>query len=435
VLFIGDGSGTLWALDAQTGELEWLFEAESGIESSPTYHDGTVYVGSNDNKLYAIDASNGKQRWNFTTDGTIKSSVSLVEMPGSEDVLLVFGSYDNHLYGLDTEGNEVWSYKAMSFVHGKPAIVGNLTFTCSCDNNVYAVNVFEGEKVWNVSIDDYSGVSPSGHNDTLYTAGRGGAVYAIDVINGTIEWDFETNGTIEASPSIGQGKVFIGNLDGDFVALDMESGKRDWVFRTPGTQGIQSSSALVGGHLFFGDNGGILHALQATDGKEVLSFTSDGGIVSSPAVAYGKVYFGTKAGTVYALGDTKPGVQIMYPRPWQKVNKTVTVEIEAYGIDITSVEVKLDEKDWSPALQGSDRTSWTYEMDSKKLSNGEHLLTARATNSSGSGEDTIYIIVKNKKPNGHGFIPTWSATMFITATVSVVLSTGWWAARSARKGK
>jgi outer membrane protein assembly factor BamB len=386
------------------------------VDASPTYHDGTVYVGSNNNVLYALDVSDGKQIWNFTTGGQIKSSVSVLDPGPGGDPLLIFGSYDARIYALDTSGNQVWNYTAESYIHGKPAIYDNKTFTCSCDTNVYAVDVNTGTKVWNTSINDYSGISPAAANGTLYAAGRGGGIYAINIVDGKIIWNRTTKAVIEASPAVGDGLVFYGNLVGELFALDIETGDQKWLFRTPNEIRILSSPALVGGILYFGDNNGILHALQAEDGKEIWNFSTGSQIETAPAVAYGKVYFGAADGTVYALGDTKPVVAITAPGEWEKVKGAVTVEISVFGGNISSVEVQVDEKKWNPAIEGTDGDTWTYSLKTKKFDNGEHRITARATNGTGVGEDSIYIVIKNKEDK-KGFIPGPSVLMVVVASI------------------
>ncbi len=64
-------SGSLHAVDAATGDLEWSFtEPNAPVTSSPTVADGIVYVGegyhSRDGDLYAVDAETGDLEWTFT---------------------------------------------------------------------------------------------------------------------------------------------------------------------------------------------------------------------------------------------------------------------------------------------------------------------------------------------------------------------------------
>jgi len=65
--------GTLWAIDAATGEQVLAVTVPSDwIFSSPTVHEGSVYVGSNDDTLYALDAGiEGSSEGSRVTLGTL----------------------------------------------------------------------------------------------------------------------------------------------------------------------------------------------------------------------------------------------------------------------------------------------------------------------------------------------------------------------------
>jgi PGF-CTERM protein len=64
VVYITAGNGDLYALDAGTGNLKWLYETGSGpsctiMNPSPAVADGIVYVGTYDGNVYAIGNSSG----------------------------------------------------------------------------------------------------------------------------------------------------------------------------------------------------------------------------------------------------------------------------------------------------------------------------------------------------------------------------------------
>ena len=47
----------MYAADAATGALRWIYQTGAGVYSSPVVSDGVVYVGSGDSYLYALDTS------------------------------------------------------------------------------------------------------------------------------------------------------------------------------------------------------------------------------------------------------------------------------------------------------------------------------------------------------------------------------------------
>ena len=92
-LYIGSDNKLL-AIDLQSHQKRWEFEAEGAIKSSPAVVDTTVYVGSEDGRLYAVDAATGKKLWDFLTGGEITSS------PAVADGTVYIGSHDGNLYAI-----------------------------------------------------------------------------------------------------------------------------------------------------------------------------------------------------------------------------------------------------------------------------------------------------------------------------------------------
>lgn len=52
---------------------QWTFETDGEVGAAPTVVDGTVFVGCWDNNLYAVDAETGTQQWVFETGDWIRS--------------------------------------------------------------------------------------------------------------------------------------------------------------------------------------------------------------------------------------------------------------------------------------------------------------------------------------------------------------------------
>ena len=70
ILYFGSGSELL-AVDINTREEQWRFQAADTIESSPAVMDDAVITGSNDGALYAVDRATGNRLWSVATGGSI----------------------------------------------------------------------------------------------------------------------------------------------------------------------------------------------------------------------------------------------------------------------------------------------------------------------------------------------------------------------------
>jgi len=93
-LYIGSDNKLL-AVDLQSHQKRWEFEAEGTIRSTPAVVGTTIYVGSEDGRLYAVDATSGEKLWDIITAGKITSS------PAVADAIIYIGSHDGNLYAIE----------------------------------------------------------------------------------------------------------------------------------------------------------------------------------------------------------------------------------------------------------------------------------------------------------------------------------------------
>jgi len=94
ILYAGSGN-KLVAVDLQSHQKCWEFEAEGVISSSPALVDDTIYVGSEDGRLYAVDTTAGEKLWDILTGGKITSS------PAVADGTVYISSHDGNLYAIE----------------------------------------------------------------------------------------------------------------------------------------------------------------------------------------------------------------------------------------------------------------------------------------------------------------------------------------------
>src|SRR5262245_23300344 len=96
VAYCGTATGELIAVGLADGKLRWRYKAGEAIgESSPAVANGRVFVGDLIGVMHAVNVADGKPIWTFKTQSEIKSSPVVV------GDLVLMGSYDGRLYGLD----------------------------------------------------------------------------------------------------------------------------------------------------------------------------------------------------------------------------------------------------------------------------------------------------------------------------------------------
>ena len=118
-------------------------------------------------------------------------------------------------------------------------------------------------------------------------------------------WSFGTGDWVTGTPIVADGVVYIGSWDGKMYALRERDGSVVWSYnastlpvdRCNTTYGIDSTAALSGGRLFFGNGLAQLTALNATTGQliwrnQLADAAQAFHIWASPLVFDGKIYVG-----------------------------------------------------------------------------------------------------------------------------------------------
>jgi outer membrane protein assembly factor BamB len=107
-IFFGATSGQIIGLDAETGEERWVYQTGGPILSTPSFHDNTLYVGSLDHYFYALDASTGALKWKFESSAPIANTSALSSSIQPDQATIFFASGDNVAYALSISGDLVW---------------------------------------------------------------------------------------------------------------------------------------------------------------------------------------------------------------------------------------------------------------------------------------------------------------------------------------
>ena len=91
-IVIGGRDRSVHALDPDSGELLWSFDAAGKIDSSPVVAGDRVYFGSNDGAVYGVNLKSGDAEWQFDTGSPITAS------PAVAAGRLVIGTVDGTLF-------------------------------------------------------------------------------------------------------------------------------------------------------------------------------------------------------------------------------------------------------------------------------------------------------------------------------------------------
>lgn len=212
----------------------WEVQDNSDIGSAPASAFGMVYTSNTAGFVKAYDLESGSELWSYATDGKLFSTPAVDEKSG----VLVVGSTDNFIYGLDARSGEfVWKVEAGRSVLGSPAIYDGVAYIGASDGVFRAISAADGEVVWEYTdIKGFIESKPWVDEEGVYVGDWANRVYAFDPEDGDLQWEWTNKkgrGLSAAAvwPVKANGKVFVVTPQRRVHALDASNGRELWATR------------------------------------------------------------------------------------------------------------------------------------------------------------------------------------------------------------
>jgi outer membrane protein assembly factor BamB len=192
-IYVACMDGKLYCLNTD-GSVDWVYDANSPLTTSPTITTEGILVGSKSGTLHVVDFS-GTVQWTYQTPGPIYSCPAV-----QEDGFIIFGSNDGRVYALNSSGYLVWRRLLVSTgpippaIFASPAIAddGTIYIGTVRDPVLYALSPEDGSLRWECKFPGGTGVFASpvvGDDGIIYqTLVRDDRLYAVDPNDGSISW-------------------------------------------------------------------------------------------------------------------------------------------------------------------------------------------------------------------------------------------------------
>lgn len=327
--------------------LAWTAQIGAGTESiTPLVASGRVFVASTSGTVAALDGNTGQDVWRLNLGTPIAAGV------GSDGQTAAVVTRENQLVAL-ASGREVWRVRLPARAFTAPLVAGARVFVLTADRTVTAFDAQNGARLWTQSrTGEPLVLSQSGAllavGDTL-VAGLSGRLVGLNPANGSVRWEAPvatSRGTNEVerlvdivgpvsrigdsvcaraySAAVGcvdasrgtvvwsrvvQGTtgvhgddrlVFGSDAEGRFQAWQRTSGEPVWDIQRLKYRGLSAPVAL-GRVVAVGDNTGLVHLISREDGSEMTRLSTDGSpILAAPVLAGDALVVQTRNGGVYA---------------------------------------------------------------------------------------------------------------------------------------
>ena len=272
LVYAGDQSGLVHALEARTGKERWSFRTGGAVRTRPTVAGGELYVQADDGFLYKLGAADGKERWR----------VPVVDKP------IERLPFDNPKSRFDRFGSDV-------------TVQGGRLYLGTHGGRVLALDPAKGATVWEFQAGDAVLAAPAVNAGRVFFGSYDKHVYALDSATGALRWKTETKGAVVSTPAvIREGDLLVvGNRAYDLLGIDTRSGAISWK-RYIWFSWIESSVSLREGIAYVGSSdAAAAYAFDARSGRPIWKTDVYGWAWGQPAVTSDRVYVGTSSQVGY----------------------------------------------------------------------------------------------------------------------------------------
>ena len=234
----GSTDHRLAAVEPFSAQVQWTVVAEGGGFGVPVRADDTVYVGTGRDTVRALDAETGERRWTYDAGGREEYGGGAWGQPLVTDDRVYVGvshstdpdadptdssEYIHRVVALDREdGSEVWATSASGQVWTGPVLASGVVVAAARPGVLHGFDPATGESLWEVSL-------PGRVTQPLSVVDEGvvvvvaddGTVAFVDVPDATIR---RTRKPVRDATSLARSSdtLYVGGADGSVAALATE---------------------------------------------------------------------------------------------------------------------------------------------------------------------------------------------------------------------
>jgi len=355
-----DGSQAGYSPDVgpSKGKIAWRVAKGNFWYAKPVIENGRVYVASPgaDVIAYCLDETSGEVIWNGRQLGT-----QAYHTPGA-----IFSPAVSSSKVLATTG---WWQASKHFVLNKRSgiteyqlVAGGASGGGTTDLMVYKYNRWNviladattGKGVWKFNTGGNLSGEPVLVDNTVYAARQSGQVYRFETHSNKPAWRRDLGVSLRGTPGVSRTHVYVGDKGRKLHALNQKDGSMVWSFGTPAAESepraYQYFSTAVeanipslseSGRVYVGAASGYLYCLNASNGKLIWKYKLSDWIRSKPVVLGDTVYVATLDAKLFALRDTGASATELWQTPLGEHGFTADLVGNANGILASGMDLVL----------------------------------------------------------------------------------------------
>ena len=306
VTYWSDKRGHIRGVDL-TGAHVFSYDFQTAVEATPMIHNDILYIGRIDGIMSAISLMQKDTLWNYETMGQLSASANYVNFEGRQAV--IFGSYDNYLYCIDSStGKEINRFESGYYINGAVAIWKNHVIFGGCDSWLRIINCQTGVATDSLLLDNYIPASPAIIDNFCYVGDYSGNIYEILLEKGKIANHklimppVSDDASFIAVPAVTSESLYIMTSNQYLYSINRKDGNVNWKFLLKGSAG-KSSPVVCKDKIIVCTQTGIISILDARAGTLEWEYDTGEQIVASPAVIKDRFFILTGKGTLFCFGE------------------------------------------------------------------------------------------------------------------------------------
>lgn len=293
-LYIGSADGALYALDMQSGKMNWFLKTDGPIMASCLVAGDKILVPATDGHLYCANSATGAINWKANVGAPIMATPALAEE------LVLVSTTDGFVKALSlADGSGVWNYHTDGQLCSSPQVVESTIFIAGANNRLSAISAESGAKKWQVETDGPVLADCLASSDSVYCATSTGQVYCFDIVSGNKAWVYNSGSYFVSKGSLEFTSVNYCGLEGTVVCVDKYKGAPLWTAPTAGD--VVSGLVSIMGSLYVATRNGYLQCFNARTGDIKWFMHLDAQLEGPPVPTSQAIYVGTVGGDLIAL--------------------------------------------------------------------------------------------------------------------------------------
>lgn len=238
---IGDGNGTIFAIDRRRGQIRWRATLPGPLPVAPVLAGSTLVVSDAAKQLVALDLRSGAELWAVTLPDLVAVAPAVsgatVVAVGEDQVVRAFRLKDGH---------QLWDAVLSSLASAGPAVAAGNVVVGEQDGKVLALSLGNGSVRWERTVQGPLDAGPDAGGGLVVVSDDDGAVYGFGAASGKLRWDRYVGAAVDFAPAVTAGRVVVVSGDSKLIALSSGDGSTLWSRTLPG--------ALATGPVVLGDD-------------------------------------------------------------------------------------------------------------------------------------------------------------------------------------